>query len=78
MQTAEDFAGDDDYALRWPADLFADELRRLVDRARPTDRQWVQEVELLLEQAFVSATPLEEFRRVVSGPPGPSLDDVPF
>lgn len=78
MPTVEDFVGDDDYALCWPADLFADELQRLLDRARPSDPKWLDEVELLLEQAFASAAPLEEFRRLVSVPSIPSDDDVPF
>lgn len=78
MPTGEDFAADDDYALRWPADLFADVLRRLVNGARPTDQEWVEEVELLLREAFASTAPLEEFRRRVSTRLMPSDDDVPF
>ena len=78
MPNVEDFVGDDDYALRWPADVFGEELQRLVDRAGRPDQEWTDEVELLLSQAFVSAAPVEEFRRLVSNPPMPSDDDVPF
>lgn len=77
--TVDEFTGNDDYALRWPAGIFADELRRLVNRARPADPEWAGEVELLLEQAFVSAVPRDEFRRILTTTPRPpSDDDVPF
>jgi hypothetical protein len=73
MATVEELRGDDDYALRWPADLFAEELERLISRATPPDQAWVEDVELLLSQAFASAAPLEEFRRLVSSPPPNAL-----
>ena len=78
MPNVEEFVGDDDYALRWPADLFGEELQRLVDRAGEPDPEWTDEVALLLSQAFVSAAPVEKFRRLASNPLMPSDDDVPF
>lgn len=81
MPTPDEFAGDVDYELRWPPEIFADELRRLVIRARPSDQAWVDEVALLLEQAFTSSVPMEEFRRIhrkkLTVSP-PLDDDVPF
>jgi hypothetical protein len=60
-----DFVHDPDFCLRWPNDLFADEVRRLIDRARTAGitSEWREEVEQLLRQAFVSSVPVQEFRR---------------
>ena len=60
-----DFADDPDFRLRWPNDLFADEVHRLIDRARTAgiSREWQEEVEKLLQQAFASSVPVMEFRR---------------
>lgn len=56
---------DPDYTLRWPPELFADEVRHLVEAARAgtLNDEWEQEVETLLRQAFVGSEPLEEFAR---------------
>ena len=60
------FAGDPDFAGRWPRDVLVDEIARLVSiGARDgLSGEWSQEVELLLEQAFESTVPLEGFRRM--------------
>ncbi len=57
--------GDPDYTLRWPAELFSDEARRLVAAGRSTmpDDEWREAVETLLRQAFVGSKPIEEFAR---------------
>ena len=72
-----DLAGDPNYALRWPSDLFADEARRLVDRGRRrgVDRAWLAEVGVLLGQAFTSQVPADDFRELVLPPPRPATDD---
>jgi len=61
------FADDPDYTLRWPPDIFEDELRRLIRRAESEGRgsEWRDEVCLLLRQAFSSTVPFEDFERVV-------------
>lgn len=62
------FAGDSDFALRWPEAVLAEELRRLIviGERDGLDSPWSDEVELLLQQAFSSAVPAEDFRRVMS------------
>ena len=64
------FADDPDFARRWPKDLLAQELRRLVtvgERDGVT-QEWSEEVELLLQQAFSSTLPVDDFRGAVSQP----------
>lgn len=75
------FASDSEYTLRWPPDLFAGEMRRLLRRGSQhghTD-EWEEEIALLLQQAFSSQVPAEDFRRVVSAQSVTSWsDDEPF
>jgi hypothetical protein len=60
----------DDYELRWPPQLFIDELNRLVgDRSRPTGinlrgGEAASEVEWLLTEAFTSTEPAEALGRI--------------
>ena len=57
------FANHPDYRLRWPADLFRDALEPLLARGQREGgtREWRDDVELLLRQAFESPVPAEEF-----------------
>jgi hypothetical protein len=63
----------DDYELRWPPQLFADELDRLQGR-RPDmlsgllgrSDTWADDTEWLLTEAFVSTAPADVFNRVKS------------
>lgn len=78
-----DFVGDPDYTLRWPPAIFAAEVERLVRRAATSASQsdWRDEVDLLLRQAFASAVPASDFRRVdqsFSQPLGYGDDEEPF
>lgn len=61
-----DLARDPDFLIRWPNHILADELRRLILRGQMsgTTPEWREEVEQLLQQAFVSTVPVEEFRRL--------------
>lgn len=77
------FVGDPDYTLRWPPAIFAEELERVVRRGRDDDADddWFSEVELLLNQAFTSKVPADDFKRVWETPapmPVYSDDDEPF
>lgn len=69
------FAGDPDYTLRWPPELFEAELRRLLSRAERfvIGREWREEVEALLRGAFTSSIPSTDFGNILSG-----FDDEPF
>ena len=73
-----DFAHDPDFRLRWPNDLFANEVRRLIARARTAGitNEWREEVEKLLQQAFASSVPAKEFRRTRDL--GQYSDEEPF
>jgi len=53
------------YELRWPPQLFADEAKRLRDRKGSSD--WTSDVEWLLREAFVSTEPAEVFSQLSSG-----------
>jgi hypothetical protein len=59
------FADDADYVLRWPPEIFEAEIRRLVLRAQSQGmtKEWEEEVTLLLQQAFVSSVPAEDFEK---------------
>lgn len=72
------FASDPDFALTWPRDVFADELRRLIAVAERDGQsaEWTQEVELLLEQAFSSTVPRDDFSRLNAATW--AFDDEPF
>lgn len=61
----------DDYALRWPRQLFKNETTRLLnDRARIT--AWSERCSLLLEDAFVNLTPRDDFNSADLGGHDPS------
>ena len=51
---------DEDYALRWPVDLFKQELAALLNQRDALD-QWGERCELLLADAFELDTPRETF-----------------
>ena len=57
------FAENQHYTLRWPPDLFAQEVGRLIQRGAEwgPDGDWSEEVKVLLEQAFESRVPAEDF-----------------
>lgn len=65
----------DDYELRWPPQLFVDEVDRLRGRKNAPigalfgrDRlEWASDMEWLLAEAFVSSVPAEAFKLAVSG-----------
>jgi len=77
-----DFANNPDYALRWPPEIFAQELRLLINQATSygIDDSWFEDVELLLRQAFDSQVPGDDFERVRRLPPTPAYnyDEEPF
>lgn len=50
----------DDYVLRWPRQLFKDEVAGLLNK-RTRINGWSEACELLLEDAFVDATPRDAF-----------------
>lgn len=52
-----------DYTLRWPRDLFKREVSELLNR-RGTLTDWNERCELLLEDAFVSNVPRDDFQSV--------------
>ena len=64
-----EFVGSSGYALWWPKSLFVDELEGLSSRGTDScfDREWVDEVELFLRQAFTSRVVADDFRRVFDG-----------
>ena len=69
------FVGDPDYALRWPHDIFSEELSRLIRGAErgENDPGWHDEVQLLLTQAFSSQVPADDFRALL--PTAVAYDD---
>ncbi len=58
------FAGDPEYTLEWPPELFEHELRRLMGRLRDHRDNAEAEISHLLHEAFVSQQPSEEWERV--------------
>lgn len=66
-----DYRHDPEYALRWPADLFREEVLRLVRAARQwgATYDWREEVIVLLRQAFPSDVPVQEFERALDSQP---------
>lgn len=83
LSSAAAFVGDPDCSLRWPPSVFAEETERLVRRATAwgINDEWVEEVGLLLRQAFQSSVPTDDFTRVLEASRPPSiyaLDDEPF
>ena len=78
-----------DYTLRWPKDLFAQEVELLVRRGDEmgAGSDWQEEVAVLLRQAFVSPIPVDDFEKVVRAQaqrtaqarrPVSAVDDEPF
>lgn len=53
-----------DYTLRRPRELFTQEGRALL-AAQPvlTKKQWMEQVECLLEEAFITKMPVTDFRQ---------------
>lgn len=74
--SAEYFQDNPDYTLRWPPRLFADELNSLYRRGVTVgaDYEWEREVTRLLEEAFISSVPAQDFKRKCSK----HYDDEPF
>ncbi len=65
-----------DYVLRWPRDLFKRETAELLN-SRASTSDWNDRCELLLEDAFISAVPRDDFKRVAStGPSWTSSSQV--
>lgn len=60
----EDLRDDPEYEIRWPSDILAAELERLITRAHDDrgDTAWSEEVETVLRQAFTSPVPQREFQ----------------
>ena len=73
------FAGDPDYALHWPVVIARDELQRLIIRGERDGMttQWRDEVERLLQQAFSSTVPSEDFTHLNSQAVS-QYDEEPF
>lgn len=59
----DDLRDDPEYEIRWPSDILAAELDRLIARGRADglDTDWQDAVETLLRQAFTSSVPQREF-----------------
>jgi hypothetical protein len=60
----DDLRDDPEYEIRWPGDVLAAELDRLIARGRADglDTTWQDEVETLLRQAFTSLVPQRAFQ----------------
>jgi len=58
-----DLRNDPEYEIRWPHDVLAAELDRLITRGQADGlgSDWRDEAETLLRQAFTSAVPQREF-----------------
>jgi hypothetical protein len=75
------YADDPSFALRWPREIFASELRRQLDEAkrRGTDAEWAEGVAQLLRDAFSSPVPAEEFQNLAREPTSATWDgEEPF
>ncbi len=59
----DDLRNDPEYEIRWPSDILAAEMDRLIARGRAggLDTDWQDAVETLLRQAFTSPVPQREF-----------------
>ena len=64
-----EIVGRSGYALWWPTSLFIEEIENLNSRGTGpcVDREWVNEVELFLKQAFTSQIAADDFRQVFEG-----------
>lgn len=86
MTRRDVFLSEEEFTLRWPAEIVAAELERYVRRAEfdGESQEWRDEVELLLSQAFASAAPVADFarqhiRRSTTPQPDPIYgDEEPF
>lgn len=60
----DDPRNDPEYETRWPHDILAAQLDRLIVRGRVagTDADWRDEVETVLRQAFTSPVPARDFQ----------------
>ena len=60
----DDLKNDPEYQIRWPNDVLAAELDRVIARGRSgtPDTEWQDEVDTLLRQAFTSLVPQREFQ----------------
>jgi hypothetical protein len=81
--TVNDYMKDPDYMLRWPPELFTEEIDRLIRRAMNfgLGAEWQEEVELLLRQAFSSPVPAEDFKKTFdlrASMAARDLDEEPF
>lgn len=77
----DDLRNDPEYEIRWPHDILASQLDRLIARGRAesADAAWRDEVETLLKQAFASSVPQADFEeqwKLGLGPP--AYDEEPF
>ena len=62
------FLDNPDYTLRWPSELFADEVRRLLTRAYQfgRTREWDDEIDHLLREAFTSPAMARDFGELLT------------
>ena len=60
----DDLKNDPEYQIRWPNDVLAAELDRVIalGRSGTPDTEWQDEVDTLLRQAFTSPVPQREFQ----------------
>ena len=67
IATVTQFAGNAAYTLWWPREYFAEELDvlRSFSIEFGGDKDWVEQVSLLLKQAFTSPVPAADFKNVV-------------
>lgn len=59
----DDLRNDPEYETRWPHDVLASQLDRLIasGRAGNIDSTWREEVQSILRQAFASSVPFDDF-----------------
>lgn len=77
----EDLRHDPEYEIRWPREILAAELDRVIARGRVDgcDAAWQDEVATLLRQAFPSQVPQRDFQeRLNQSPRTMSYDEEPF
>lgn len=68
LLSAEYFKNNPDYTLRWPPELFVEEVSSLYRRGMTVgaDDSWEREVARVLQEAFVSSVPAKDFERQCS------------
>ena len=69
-------AGDPDYTLVWPPQIFREEVGRIISRGEALNYsvEWLDEVKTLVRQAFSSSVPGDDLEAVLTGPPA-SFED---